>query len=1767
MDIINERYGIIKELNSKTNDIRSFIAEDLNSSERKRFKLNIVKTTAFENSFMEFLRNKFFLIKQIDCSLFSKLYDFTRLISINGVKTIEDSYIYTCEKVDSATYLLEFLKTASWEEILQITVLICKALNYLCKYEMEYKNFNLKNIYVLKTEKKLTIKLQDIITYKLLENIELIEYKNINKDYFEYDVESFAVILLSLLARRQLSNLDIPDFSSIKTSCLKLCTDKNDKKIAECLFGICNKAISSMTDHTTYLFHHIILDINKQLQRTFSVACKAARKDKFISPKTIGRYKEKNKLLSSFYNLYNNVSDNNVCFITAQLGAGKTSFLAELNFLFSLEKCDVYNFPNLGNFNEEQFLIHLMRTMLMNVPLNTVNVLEKEILEGIEILTKGKYPAHKLNMLKYRLINRISNLIAERTASKVAVFIVDDIHLGADFILNLFLHLAVESVNHKKIMLIFSYDEFGIKQNVQAQKMVEVLTAQDNTQKINLCNLSEYETGVLIRHLLQVRHVPYVLINKIYSHTSGSPLFVTEVVKELVYNGDIKKNEITEICMLSNNILDVSLPIQISSNIEQAVKTHLKNLNTEELLLLNAMSIFQNVFTLDDIVNIAAFKKADIKKYFYNFLENNIIAKADSGLSSEYIIVNNILHNTLYAELDPEYKVALHKKIAGIIKQKSKININEYIWHAERAGLAEEVVDYCIKHESVIKKTHTVSAVISIFEKIYTLICETDTDKQLYVLLLLAEAYIDTENVFDCANKILQAEMLLNKRISNKNLIALLYITKTNYEILINVDSRSIEKTLDIAEQAAKKAGDKFVTLSFLKVKSKFLQYSRKHAEGIRVAKKVVKLCGDIKKYQFLKAGALLELGNNFYYSGNFNKAEKIYIEAVKTASKARDFKVKNFALNNLAIIYLNLYQNFSKALSFYNDIIDKSEEYNNVSTKVLAMLNISTLKASAGEYIEAYDLCMDAIKKIKQNQLYNRYLFAYTLLYDFLSVFDDYNAALACKIKIDTMMQDKRILQRPAYIISYTQTSAKIASVFAEYEKEKKLLEKCLEANNFRFAIKKLFMEACLETNKLISKKTDDISALQNIYTAMFTESKYVKLLHLVFYNVLESVRRLIILRRDMDFTPILKYIVKNKISDLSDILKSRMLFILSFIEKEKAEEHLLKALALNSEEFCSFSIDINTELALLYLNSGNTVMGIVRFAEVQKIIGTVMNLIPINKQRAFFNSNRYGRAFDIIDDYLNKKLKPDYRNYNKKFSLKRIQTVLTANTLTLLKNNREFLTDIVNIEKSKTKFKNKTAEDVILKFSNNFLQNIKIFLDFISLNLLATAYDVFIVDNENNIESLFSFGQCKSIEKIAQILKNSVGNQDNVLENESLPAHILLPIKCKNINPMENNICAYLVFISEREINNCNTFGIELCKIYENIFAFLIESYRLHYEASTDKLTSAFTRKYIDMAFNELFDTAKNTGKPFSVLMYDLDHFKIINDTFGHQIGDEVLKATASAAMGVLKKKQILGRFGGEEFLVLLPDTQINQAGFIAENIRKQIEALKFENPEIKITVSIGAVSFPQHAVTAGDLLLKADSALYNAKNSGRNNVCIWNTDFVYKDLKTDRMTGVITGDSLTDAKNILILTEVTASIRKKLGKDMRLKFCLSKIKELTDADTAVIIPIRENKPSERILKPEQTPRAEFKLNKNFIKETVTSKKSFSRVDWDNAVGKDKLTGIPNWNSVIAAPVIYEGKIKAVIYLLKSIRRKEFSSEDLNMTDFFSSCIAPFC
>ena len=127
---------------------------------------------------------------------------------------------------------------------------------------------------------------------------------------------------------------------------------------------------------------------------------------------------------------------------------------------------------------------------------------------------------------------------------------------------------------------------------------------------------------------------------------------------------------------------------------------------------------------------------------------------------------------------------------------------------------------------------------------------------------------------------------------------------------------------------------------------------------------------------------------------------------------------------------------------------------------------------------------------------------------------------------------------------------------------------------------------------------------------------------------------------------------------------------------------------------------------------------------------------------------------------------------------------------------------------------------------------------------------------------------------------------------------------------------------------------------------------------------------------------------------IMIDLDHFKIINDTWGHHAGDEVLVAASKIMMDNSRKNDEVGRYGGEEFAILLPGTSMKKAAYIAESLRKKLEStvVNVDGQTIKVTASFGVACYPSQDIqTMSDLLKTADKALYEAKETGRNKVVI--------------------------------------------------------------------------------------------------------------------------------------------------------------------------------
>jgi two-component system cell cycle response regulator len=163
----------------------------------------------------------------------------------------------------------------------------------------------------------------------------------------------------------------------------------------------------------------------------------------------------------------------------------------------------------------------------------------------------------------------------------------------------------------------------------------------------------------------------------------------------------------------------------------------------------------------------------------------------------------------------------------------------------------------------------------------------------------------------------------------------------------------------------------------------------------------------------------------------------------------------------------------------------------------------------------------------------------------------------------------------------------------------------------------------------------------------------------------------------------------------------------------------------------------------------------------------------------------------------------------------------------------------------------------------------------------------------------------------------------------------------------------------------------------------------------AVTDGLTELYNRRYLATHLDAQVNHARRKGKPLAALMIDIDHFKKVNDTYGHACGDEVLRETARRISENVRSFDTVARYGGEEFAVVMPDTDPEAAAAVAERLRVMISAtpVKVIEPAaiVPVTASIGiGTAEPGSEVSAGELLERADEALYAAKNGGRNQVC---------------------------------------------------------------------------------------------------------------------------------------------------------------------------------
>jgi diguanylate cyclase (GGDEF)-like protein len=272
------------------------------------------------------------------------------------------------------------------------------------------------------------------------------------------------------------------------------------------------------------------------------------------------------------------------------------------------------------------------------------------------------------------------------------------------------------------------------------------------------------------------------------------------------------------------------------------------------------------------------------------------------------------------------------------------------------------------------------------------------------------------------------------------------------------------------------------------------------------------------------------------------------------------------------------------------------------------------------------------------------------------------------------------------------------------------------------------------------------------------------------------------------------------------------------------------------------------------------------------------------------------------------------------------------------------------------------------------------------------------------NNLSAIYHGGQSvDNVLKVRKRFKTAFGVQEDAVEKliDAVARKSIEILATFEIPPGDMRPFSMILQEANEELSNLNTsyemLVIELRQAKEKAETLADELHnanvKLHELVFCDALTGLYNHRFFQEAMDRELDRSKRYKRELSLILFDIDHFKKINDTYGHLVGDRVLVALSRTTEQSVREADIIARYGGEEFAVILPETDFNATRAVAERLRRDIENLHIDvdGVKVKVTVSVGYTSY-SHSATIQDkraVIGMADKALYIAKQSGRNMV----------------------------------------------------------------------------------------------------------------------------------------------------------------------------------
>lgn len=1776
MNLINHRYQIIEALQTDAYG-EVLLVEDMKKNIICKMRLFSVEFS--QNELISFYQTNFVHYSTIVHPNLYTNYKFDIVDLIDEKTQKRKQFFYTYEKEIEQT--IDYMEL-SRQEAMEVLLEICVALKYLHFRGIIYKYLTFDNIHIHRdNEDKLCVKLTDLATTLLYRDVIRSE-KTYNqfiapeiywkeRHSAQADIYSLGIVFYYLYHRYSYKN------KTVDESLKKNIKNAVDKIVAQMIRISVVDEITSIQEFLKVISDMLNLTIlEDDLEYYNKLQLKAP---------ILERFNERTFFTKSVKDKFDKNSDINAFIIVGDVGIGKTRILDEAETLLKWEGHRVIRINCESNNSEYKSFVKIIHHIIDYGDLSQELIMKygseivKFIPEYTEIWGVNFIDTLEEHIEQLRVKNRLQNFLREYSMSHKIVFIFDNIHVLDDDQLELLNHLCLAN-KENQYYIIGSYES----ENVY-NKIYDTWEKSNKIIMKTLNNFNYDQASQFVSSLLGVGYNPIELTAKVMRDANGNLKHIKSIVKFLFDQGHLSINHHYE--WVLDDLYDEEETPPLNTSIETI--DALQDIPSESMTLLSIIALFKDAASLDAIFELVSEQIDDLKIILSKLVEMGIIKMKFDDHGETYDYCSRSLKRSMSDAMLKKDREALHLKIAKYLENSELGEQNQVleaiIFHYSNGNNKSKAIGYSLILAKNLENNHMYIQAIEIYNRALGILHSQAK------VVSIGEIYYDIARIYDLIGESELSQNFaykgldISREFMNQNLMARSTILLANLygKRRDMVRCRQyIDNIHNILDQVTDDSIHFEVLLGEIEI-----YFAEGHLD------KIEEILSEIKSQlnDDNQAVYLTILGRLQLRKGELGDALKSFTESIELFDKSGfENPLKALEpLNYTGVLYAFYLDEIEKGRGYFLEAIRKTESWNLSRSTAKYVRNLGKTYLIEDQVEHAFEMFIKALNIVESTM--NGFLRADICRYLCILYLksENYQKASFYLKKLESEFEDFH---------NNTFVSVEFYLVHIEYNLYLKDYDlaaqwcKKLRNSNLSIEEKDEFILKIFEYEVEVFRK-------QYFNYAANVDLRFVEILVKTQSNLIEAKGvRTLILRLAINLMNYKKYIDVHYLLKLDDELNP--IFKTELIERR---HNILKGV-LKDQRIDYFKVLIAEQIDnfgkedswLTYKVLGDEYYDQYNYYEA---IQCYFNAFDILKDLADYLPKK-NRENYIFCDEVKLDLKSKINNIHRKlighsYKEKTVYTELEIRKaddffdLTDYKNfvvNKSIQKSLGAIYKEKHGIVLDSVNKLIQNFGKNEIENIQLILKYCTQILMGDRGFIFILDEDQQISEVIKNSQDYDIPDLNLLLKSSVNLSNGILVNSvydkvrSYPfllerkGLLCIPIIKSDASVVKRRsddsnelteVKGYMYIDAKEAFNNFTQEPYNECMSLLNMLYFFVDNYNLKRISTIDKLTEVYLRSYFEDLFSRQLQRSKINSDALSVVMLDIDKFKNVNDTYGHRKGDEILYRMCAVIKNSIRETDLIGRYGGEEFILVFPNTNKENAYKICEKIRLAISDTQFLKDDKKVTISLGISSYPELGLIEEELIEKADQALYASKNNGRNQTTTWHADLGASRLRFDKLAGILEGNISTDTRNVQAIIDIMNAVKTDGDILEKIKLILTTISDVCEAQQISLVQVEEASIQEVYTKytGDDTIYNQQILNTDRIMKSIDSNNASYFINWNDVSELDEKN-IPDWKSLIVSPLRYKSQPKGVLIVSVPISTKEFSFNTTNFVNSISGVIA---